>query len=116
MIRGTAVFLVTLTSLALGHVPCCLLPGHCIESRAEADVPTCCSRCRPEPRPAAVRTCTCPELVGTVEHDAPAEFVPAWLPDCVAALESAPARVSVLAVPIAPAAPPRTGATLPLLL
>ncbi|MHC4451390.1 MAG: hypothetical protein ACYS0E_14835 [Planctomycetota bacterium] len=123
MIRGTATVLLLLTSLVLGHAPCCVVGKQCcdenVEVRVEESTCSCCKEDRePEPEPQKACDCDCDEIIailtlGTAfEVDQAALPFAAWNADSAALPASAAPRTEL------GRAPPRPHAarTLPLLL
>ncbi|MHC4938713.1 MAG: hypothetical protein ACYTHK_07070 [Planctomycetota bacterium] len=60
MIRGAAIVLVMLTSLALGHAPCCIVAKQCCDEKVEAPAEKgCCEKCKKEHAPVREQACDC---------------------------------------------------------
>jgi len=136
MIRATATVLVMALSLALGQMPCRIVPGHgckerCCEgeaSSAVADAPArpCCAHCSkdrsspesgaPAREPVRAQACTCPWIAGTLVLAAETDVAPLALPERGMQSETARCPTSVVEVAPVPRAPPRPQHSLPLLL
>jgi hypothetical protein len=141
MIRATATVLVMALSLALGHMPCRMVPGHECEAACcggEASGPDrnapatpCCPHCSRERgasdrssaesgasarTPVRAHACDCPKIAGVLMLAAGIDFAPATLPERGMHPETARCPTSVVEIAPVPRAPPRSGRSLPLLL
>jgi hypothetical protein len=123
MIRGAATVLLLLTSLVLGHAPCCVVGKQCCDEKVEVRVeePTC-SCCKkdkePEPEQKKACDCDCDEIIAILTLSAAFEVYPAALPFAAWNADSMALPASVAPRTELARAPPRPPAarTLPLLL
>lgn len=125
MIRGAATLLLLLTSLVLGHAPCCVVGKQCcdenVEVRVEEPTCSCCQKDEspaPEPEQKKACDCDCDEIVAILTLSTAFEVHQAALPFTAWNADSAALPASVAPRTELGRAPPRQHAarTLPLLL
>jgi len=128
MIRSAATVLLLLTSLVLGHAPCCVVGKQCCDENVEVRVeePTCsCCKKDKEPEPVAPERgqkkacdCDCDEIIAILTLSTAFEVHQAALPFSAWDADSATLLASVAPRTELARAPPRPHAsrTLPLLL
>ena len=129
MIRGAATVLLLLTSLVLGHAPCCVVGKQCcdermgcdenVEVRVEESTCSCCKKDKePEPEQKKACDCDCDEIIAILTLGTAFEVHQAALPFAVWNVNSAALPASAAPRTELARAPPRPHAalTLPLLL